>query len=347
MRSLTHSLSLKQPRYCLEVWGSDYDRLRDTCLTAEEMGYYGFFYGESLTDLDLDCWTVLSALIPLTKAIKLGPVITYINPKYRSVALLAKQSITFQDISDGRLEFRTGAGATSEYSISWWNPYGIEYLDSQIRVAIFEEGLCLFRKFVGKGGLMEVEKSESILSTTIKSDDNPFGSIDTIYHDGAYFHANGATMAKPKTNIPITVAAKSKRTLQIAAQYADIWESSYLSPTQFSSVKRKFDDLLHSERKSASSVVKNNSSCQPKISIELDVIIAESAKELENKKRILAKERGLRAYKQVIQRGLIGTPTEIQTMVSTYARLGVDQFLLAFQDPLDIKSIELFMKSVK
>ncbi|HEU5120824.1 MAG TPA: LLM class flavin-dependent oxidoreductase [Candidatus Nitrosocosmicus sp.] len=338
---------MKKPRYCIEVWGRDYDRLKDTCLTAEEMGYYGFFYGESLTDLDLDCWTVLSALIPLTKTIKLGPVITYINPKYRSLALLAKQSITFQDISDGRLEFRTGAGAASEYSVSWWEPYGIEYPDSQIRIDLFEEGLYLFWKFVGKNGLMEVEKSDSSLSTSINSNDNPFGSIDTIYHDGAYFRANGATMAKPKANIPITIAAKSIRMLQIAAQYADIWESSYLSPNQFFSAKRKFDDILQSESNTALSVGKNNSSCQPKRSIELDVIIAESDKEVENKKKILAKERGLGAYKQVIQRGLVGTPTEIQTMVSTYASLGVDQFLLAFQDPLDIKSIELFMKSVK
>ena len=329
------------------MWGRDYDRLKDTCLTAEEMGYYGFFYGESLTDLDLDCWTVLSALIPLTKTIKLGPVITYINPKYRSLALLAKQSITFQDISDGRLELRTGAGAASEYSVSWWEPYGIEYPDSQIRVDLFEEGLYLFRKFVGNDGLMEVEKSDTSLSTSINSNDNPFGSINSIYHDGAYFRAKGATMAKPKANIPITIAAKSKRMLQIAAKYADIWESSYLSPNQFSSAKRKFDDILQSESNAASSVGKNNSSCQPKRSIELDVIIAESDKELENKKRILAKERGLEAYKQVIQRGLIGTPTEIQTMISTYASLGIDQFLLAFQDPLDIKSIDLFMKSVK
>jgi hypothetical protein len=95
------------------------------------------------------------------------------------------------------------------------------------------------------------------------------------------------------------------------------------------------------------SVFKNNSSCHPKTSIELDVIIAESDKELEIKKRILAKERGLGAYKQVIQWRLVGTPTEIHTMVSRYASLGVDQILLAFQDPLDIKSIELFIKSIK
>ncbi len=98
--------------FCLEIWGTDYNKIKDTCKLAEDLGYYGFFYGESLTNLDLDCWTVLSSLASLTTKIKLGPVITYFLPEYRSIALIAKQAITFQEISGGRLEFRTGAGAT-------------------------------------------------------------------------------------------------------------------------------------------------------------------------------------------------------------------------------------------
>lgn len=39
------------------------------------------------------------------------------------MALLAKQAVTFQEISDGRLEFRTGAGATPKYAVEWWHPY--------------------------------------------------------------------------------------------------------------------------------------------------------------------------------------------------------------------------------
>ncbi|MCD6037695.1 MAG: alkanesulfonate monooxygenase, partial [Nitrososphaeraceae archaeon] len=79
-----------------------------------------FYYGESLTDIDLDCWTVLSSLSSMTNQIKLGPVITYLFPQYRNIALLAKQALTFQEISDGRLEFRTGAGATLQYATQWW-----------------------------------------------------------------------------------------------------------------------------------------------------------------------------------------------------------------------------------
>ena len=96
---------------CLEVWGTDYEKVKGTCIRAEELGYYGFYYGESLADIDLDCWTIISALVPQTSRIKLGPVITYLLPQYRSIALLAKQAVTFQEVSNGRLEFRGGAGA--------------------------------------------------------------------------------------------------------------------------------------------------------------------------------------------------------------------------------------------
>jgi hypothetical protein len=54
-------------------------------------------------------------------------VITYLFPKYRNIALLAKQAVTFQEMSQGRLAFRTGAGATSQYASQSWHPFGIDY----------------------------------------------------------------------------------------------------------------------------------------------------------------------------------------------------------------------------
>ncbi len=48
-------------KFCLEIWGTNYEKIKDNCIFAEKLGYDGFFYGESLTDIDLDCWTVLSS----------------------------------------------------------------------------------------------------------------------------------------------------------------------------------------------------------------------------------------------------------------------------------------------
>jgi alkanesulfonate monooxygenase SsuD/methylene tetrahydromethanopterin reductase-like flavin-dependent oxidoreductase (luciferase family) len=299
---------------CLEVWGTNYEKIREVCILAEKLGYYGFFYGESLSDIDLDCWTVLSTLSCLTTKIKLGPVITYPFPQYRSVPLLAKQATTFQEISNGRLEFRIGAGATLQYAVQWWYPYGIEYPMEKERVSILEEALPVLEM--------------------LWANNKP-----SVYFSGKHFTINGASMRKPTTKIPITIAAKKKRMMNLAAKYADTWESSYITPEQFSHLNAEFSDIQKD-------TTKNNKINVTK-SIELDVVIAESDSELEYKKRIFAMERGPGVYNQILKHGLVGKCDAIAQRVKEYTDAGVDQFLLAFQAPFDLKSLELFIGSVK
>jgi alkanesulfonate monooxygenase SsuD/methylene tetrahydromethanopterin reductase-like flavin-dependent oxidoreductase (luciferase family) len=295
-------------RLCLEVWGKDYNKIKDTCLLAEKLGYYGFYYGESLADIDLDCWTVLSSLSSMTNQIKLGPVITYLFPQYRNIALLAKQALTFQEISDGRLEFRTGAGATLQYATQWWHPYGIEYPKEKDRVSILEEGLQVLQMLWHKS---------------------------TVHFNGNFFRLNGAMLQNTGKYIPITIAAKRKKMISIAARFADIWEASYLSPEQFHKLNSAFDNI---SKKFNRSVLK---------SIELDVIIAESSADLKYKEKLFAMERGPSVYNQIVRNGLVGIPEIIAERVKEYIDAGIGQFFLAFQDPFDPKALELFMDAVK
>ena len=295
-------------RLCLEVWGKDYNKIKETCLLAEKLGYYGFYYGESLADIDLDCWTVLSSLSSMTNRIKLGPVITYLLPQYRNIVLLAKQALTFQEISDGRLEFRTGAGATLQYATQWWHPYGIEYPKEKDRVSILEEGLQVLQ--------MLWHKSE-------------------VHFNGNFFRLNGAILQNRGKYIPVTIAAKRKKMISIAARFADIWEASYLSPEQFHKLNSAFDNI---SKKFNRSVLK---------SIELDVIIAESSADLKYKEKLFAMERGPNVYNQIVRNGLVGIPEMIAERVKEYIDAGIGRFFLAFQDPFDSKALELFMDAVK
>ena len=297
-------------QFCLEVWGTDYERIKEACLLAEKLGYHGFYYGESLVEIDLDCWSIISNLSAITKMIKLGPVITYLIPQYRNVALLAKQSATLQEISNGRLEFRTGAGATQNYSVQWWYPFGIEYPNRKERVSLLDEGLDVLKLLWSK---------------------------PEVHFSGRYFKINGASLKNPNKPIPITVAAKGKKMIQLALKHADIWESSYLSPEQFAAVDSKFDETSK-EYKVTKKIVK---------SIELDVIIANSDSELEYKKRLFAMERGPAILSQILSHSLVGKPEDIAQKVRKYIDAGVEQFFLAFQDPFDYEAIQLFMNTVK
>jgi alkanesulfonate monooxygenase SsuD/methylene tetrahydromethanopterin reductase-like flavin-dependent oxidoreductase (luciferase family) len=328
---------------CLEVWGTDYNRIKETCIFAERLGYFGFYYGEALADIDLDCWTVISSLIPLTNEIKLGPVITYLYPQYRSIALLAKQAATFQEISNGRLEFRTGAGATLQYAIQWWHPYGIDYPREAERVSILEEGVQVLK--------MLWNQHDSNANTRPST-------LSSVHYDGKYFKINGASPFKldssdtiTRERIPITISAKRKHMLNLAARFADIWETSYLSPQEFSKLNLEFERMYQK----AITEVKNSSDTNnmgkaktnTSKSIELDVIIAESDSDLEYKKKIFAMERGPGMYNQTLKHGLIGTPEKVATRVKEYTDAGINQFFLAFQNPFDLKALELFMDATE
>jgi alkanesulfonate monooxygenase SsuD/methylene tetrahydromethanopterin reductase-like flavin-dependent oxidoreductase (luciferase family) len=299
-------------RFCLEVWGTDYKKIKDTCRLAEELGYYGFYYGESLAEIDLDCWSIISNLSAITKTIKIGPVITYLIPQYRNIALLAKQSATLQEISNGRLEFRTGAGAILSYATQWWYPFGIDYPNVEERISLLDEGLDLLRLLWSK---------------------------PEVYFSGKYFTVKGSKLKNPGIPIPIIVAAKRRKMMQLAAKHADIWESSYLSPERFAYINSTFEEIVNIEKKN-----RKNTFIK---SIELDVIIASSDSELEYKKRLFAMERGPAVLSQLLKHSLIGKPDDVAQQVRKYINAGIDQFFLVFQDPFDIKAIQLFMDTVK
>jgi alkanesulfonate monooxygenase SsuD/methylene tetrahydromethanopterin reductase-like flavin-dependent oxidoreductase (luciferase family) len=144
-------------------------------------------------------------------------------------------------------------------------------------------------------------------------------------------------MKNPNKPIPITVAAKGKKMIQLALKHADIWESSYLSPEKFAAVNSKFEEISR-EQNATKKIVK---------SIELDVIIADSDSEIEYKKRLFAMERGPAILNQILRHSLVGKPDDIAQKVIEYVDAGVEQFFLAFQDPFDYQAIQLFMSTVK
>ena len=70
-----------------------------------------------------------------------------------------------------------------------------------------------------------------------------------VVFEGKYFKLNGATLQKTTSTInqkriPVTIAGKKNKTMEIAAEYADIWESSYITPEQFASLNKRFDRYL-------------------------------------------------------------------------------------------------------
>jgi alkanesulfonate monooxygenase SsuD/methylene tetrahydromethanopterin reductase-like flavin-dependent oxidoreductase (luciferase family) len=126
--------------------------------------------------------------------------------------------------------------------------------------------------------------------------------------------------------------------MRIAAEYAHVWECSYLTPEQFTILNKKFESIYKETNQNGDRKIAR--------SIELDVIISDSNSDLEYKKKIFAMARGPAVANQMLKHGLVGTPEEIRERLKQYTDAGVEQFLLAFQDPLDTKAIELFVDAI-
>lgn len=200
-------------RFALEVWSHDWSETLRTCAAAERLGYDAFYYGESPTGLNLDCWVVLAALARATREIRIGPVIANLLPKYRALALLARQAASVAIVSGGRLDFRTGAGASKRYADPWWEPFGVEYPRYRERLRLLERSVPLLRSlWAGRSARMDGGDVEVSLG---------------LEHPA----------------IPITIAATGPSGMACAARHADVWEASYRSPEAFAALASRLDAL--------------------------------------------------------------------------------------------------------
>lgn len=145
-----------------------------------------------------ESWTLLSALATATSHIRIGTLVTSIP--LRNPAVLARQALTVDHISNGRLELGLGAGA-SGVSDPVYKMTGIDDWPAPERVARFRE---------------QVEIIDMLLRNKVSS------------YSGQYYRLEGTIMAPDtvqKPRPPITIAAMGKSMLKIAARYADSWNS--------------------------------------------------------------------------------------------------------------------------
>lgn len=140
-------------------------------------------------------WTLLAALAARTERARIGVLVSCNT--FRHPALLAKEAVTVDHISGGRLELGIGAG--------WYVPehtmYGIPFPEPRELVGRFREA---------------VEIVDRLLRDEITT------------YEGAYYQLREAAfrpgpVQRPRP--PLTLGAHGRQMLRIVAQYADRWNS--------------------------------------------------------------------------------------------------------------------------
>lgn len=152
----------------------------------------------------LEGWTTLTALAQATSRLRLGTLVTGVH--YRHPAVLANMAAALDIISGGRLELGIGAGWNQEES----GAYGIELGTVKERLDRFEEATQVL---IG------------LLSQPATTFDGKFYQLD---------NARNEPKGPQRPHPPICMGGSGeRRTLRIAARYADHWNFVQGTPGEF------------------------------------------------------------------------------------------------------------------
>jgi alkanesulfonate monooxygenase SsuD/methylene tetrahydromethanopterin reductase-like flavin-dependent oxidoreductase (luciferase family) len=176
-----------------------YPEVRAVALAAEAAGFDSLWvYDHLLFRFDgettgiHEAWTVLSAIAEATTRVELGTIVMCTS--FRNPALLAKMAGTLDHVSGGRLILGVGCG--------WHDPeYEAFGYPTDHKVGRFEEALTVIRELIREG----------------RTD-----------MDGRWTQARDAVLVQPaRVDIPILIAAKRPRMLELTARHADAWNLAW------------------------------------------------------------------------------------------------------------------------
>ncbi|GAC1611593.1 MAG: LLM class flavin-dependent oxidoreductase [Mycobacteriales bacterium] len=221
----------------LVVQNLPYDRWRRRVLDLEQLGYDGVYVWDHLvhrtqepTDPLFDGLTLLAAAAEFTSRLRLGTLVA--SPTIRHPVLLAKQAMTIDNASGGRMELGIGAaGVLLDYQVLGMEPWSKT------------EQVQRFRETV------------EVVDATLRG---------AASYDGERWSGQGVTMAPgsvQRPRLPLTLAAHGPKTLAIAGRYADCWNTMTLRDlppsevlSQTASRARLLDDAAREAGRDPSSI---------------------------------------------------------------------------------------------
>jgi len=186
----------------------------EQCQFVETLGYDSLWLGDHFQnpvrvhDPMFEAWTLLAALAARTTRIRLGILVSSFIA--RNPALVAKQALTVEHISNGRLELGLGAGErATDHTMT-----GVEVWQPSERVARFREAVAIVDHML---------------------------RYEITTFEGRYYQVRNAVMHPPslqQPRPPLTIGASGAATMKIAAQYADSWNTLDISMAEWRAGKQ-------------------------------------------------------------------------------------------------------------
>lgn len=171
-------------------------------------------------------WTLLAGLALVTERVRFGVLVSCNT--FRHPPLLAKEAVTVDHISGGRLEFGLGAG--------WFVPehemFGIPFPGNAELVGRFREAVEICHRLFTQ---------------------------DVTTYDGTYYQIREAPFrpAPVQSPLPFTLAAHGPRMMRIVARYAHRWNSTG-TVEEMAQRNRILDEACHEVGREPSEILRSH-----------------------------------------------------------------------------------------
>ncbi len=281
---------------------------------ADTNGFYwvsvwDHFYENPTQDGRSPCFeatTTMAAIAAETENVRIGCLVMAIG--YRNPALLAKATVTIDHISNGRVEMGIGGG--------WYEmeflAYGYPYPPIKTRLDQLEEGAQIIRSMLHNE------------STTFQG--------EHFSVDNAYLFPR-PIQASPRLWIG---GLGERRTLRIAARYADGWNAAYVPPDMFASKSQVLDQWCDKEDRDPASITR---------SVNLGFYMGTDEADARKKHDDIEKAwGGDPTYKPGGM--LFGTAAQVTDRIGEYVDIGVTDLNIAFRAPFDFDAVRSFIEDV-
>ncbi len=289
--------------------GLNWDRWKRHASMAEDLGFAGLFRSDHFANADgpqkdsLEMWISFAYLAAETSRIEFGPVVSPVS--FRNPVVTAWSAAAVDDLSGGRFRIGLGAG---------WNAreheeYGFPLLELDDRFQRFEEGI-------------------QVVQTLLRSD------VPASFSGDFYTLKDALLLPRParKNGPPIVIGGNGpKRTIPLAAKYADEWNAVYASPERFTELSARLSDLATEAGRNPADISRT---LMHRIIIGRDD--GDLNAKLEGLDRANLDERGV----------LYGTPDKIVEMAGQFSEVGVTRIMAQWLDQDDTDGLELLATKV-
>jgi F420-dependent oxidoreductase-like protein len=288
--------------------GIGWDRWRRLALAVEELGYAGLYRSDHFPNKrtgmyrdGLELWASLAWLAEKTSRIEFGPLVSPVS--FRHPVITAWQASSVDNLAGGRLQLGLGAGWNEWEHVT----FGFDVLDTDRRFARFEEGL-------------------EVVTRLLRND-------EPVSFDGEFYGLNDALLVprSPRGGTHVVVGGNGvRRTLPLAARYADEWNAVFLKAEAFGDLNARLDELVREAGRTPEQVRRT---------LMTRVIFGRTEADVD---RRLDGE--LRDHLPAAV--LAGTPGEIVERLGHLSEAGVQRVMLQWLEVDDIDALEAMAHSV-